>query len=203
MKTEAEKKPTNLVLDDAIVLATNSHSGMKRKGTNIPYIVHPMEAAAIVAGMTDDENVIAAAVLHDVVEDTALSIEDIQIKFGGIVAKLVNSESENKRKNELPENTWKIRKQETLDFLNTKATIEEKMIALGDKLSNVRAIYRDYLEIGDQLWDRFNQKDKKEQAWYYQEVAVALKELGQYPAWKEYNHLVTHIFSSMTQRERL
>ena len=184
------------IFDRAIVFATKAHSGSFRKGTNIPYIVHPMEAAAIVATMTDDEAVLAAAVLHDVVEDTNRTIDDIRKGFGEEVARLVSAESEDKRE-DLPSGaTWKIRKQETLDHLRDKATREEKMITLGDKLSNIRAIYRDYLKIGDELWDRFNQKDKSEHAWYYKSIAELLSDLGNTPAYQEYVELVDKVFET-------
>jgi myo-inositol-1(or 4)-monophosphatase len=70
------------------------------------------------------------------------------------------------------------------------------MIALGDKLSNVRAIYRDYQALGDKLWDRFNQKDKSEHGWYYRSIADATKELSKYPAWQEYERLVSILFEN-------
>ena len=63
------------LMDRAIVFATRAHSGTYRKGTKIPYIVHPIEAAAIVATMTDDPDMIAAAVLQEVVEDTTVVAE--------------------------------------------------------------------------------------------------------------------------------
>ena len=68
------------------------------------------------------------------------------------------------------------------------------MITLGDKLSNMRAIYRDYNAIGDELWQRFNQKDKNQQYWYYKSIAECLSELKDYPAYKEYVDLVEKTF---------
>ena len=76
-------KKTLTLLDKAIIFATKAHSGARRKGTNVPYIVHPIEAAAIVSTMTDDEEVIAAAVLHDVIEDTDATEDDLYARFGG------------------------------------------------------------------------------------------------------------------------
>ena len=93
-----EKKLT--LLDHAIIFATKAHSGTTRKGTNVPYIVHPIEAAAIVSAMTDDEEVIAAAVLHDVLEDTEATREDLLARFGRRITNLVENESEDKRKNQ-------------------------------------------------------------------------------------------------------
>ena len=181
------------VLGRAIVFATKAHEGQFRKGTQIPYILHPMEAAAIVGTMTTDEEIIAGAVLHDVVEDTATTVEEVMELFGERVGSLVASESENKREDLPSEFTWKIRKQETLDHLKT-ASVEVKMIALGDKLSNMRAIYRDYQTIGDKLWQRFNQKDKNEHKWYYSSIAECISELSNYPVYKEYQELLEKTF---------
>lgn len=202
------------LLERAVAFAAEAHSGTFRKATRIPYIVHPMEAAAIVATLTDDEEVLAAAVLHDVIEDTGHSAAEIAERFGERVARLVLAESENKRTEQSATSTWKVRKQETLDFLNgtlrgapcedldgalrgffRPATREEKMIALGDKLSNMREIYRDYLAIGDEVWERFNQKDKAEHEWYYRGVLEALRgEFGESLAWKEYERLVEGVW---------
>ena len=179
--------------DKAITFATKVHSGQLRKGTNIPYILHPLEAASIVGTMTTDDEIIAGAVLHDVVEDTDTNVEEIRKLFGERVAELVASESEDKREHLSAQSTWKIRKQETLDHLKT-ASIDVKMITLGDKLSNIRAIYRDYNLIGDALWKRFNQKDKNEHYWYYQGIADCLGELKDHQAYKEYCKLVKDTF---------
>jgi len=182
------------ILDKAIIFAVQAHSGMVRKGTKSPYILHPLEAAAIVASMTDDEEVIAAAVLHDVLEDTPTTVYQLIEEFGQRVTSLVDAVSENKREDITATETWKLRKQETIVELKNEKFLAVKMIALGDKLSNVRAISRDYQDIGDKLWDRFNQKDKSEHGWYYRSIADATKELSNYPAWKEYAQLVSLVF---------
>ena len=181
------------ILDQALEFAIKAHEGQFRKGTQIPYILHPMEAAAIVGTMTSDDEVIAAAALHDVVEDTDTTVETVVELFGERIGSFVASESENKREDMPAESTWKIRKQETLDHLKT-APIEVKMITLGDKLSNIRAIYRDYQVIGDALWQRFNQKDKSEHHWYYASIASCISELSSYQAYKEYCELVEKTF---------
>ncbi len=181
------------LLDTAIIFATKAHSGQLRKGTSTPYVLHPLEAAAITSTMTGDEEIITAAVLHDVIEDTDTTYAQIYDLFGERIAALVSAESENKRENLSAESTWKIRKQETLDHLKD-ADISVKMITLGDKLSNIRAIHRDYNTIGDELWQRFNQKDKAEHHWYYQSIADCLSELNEYQAYKEYTELVEKTF---------
>ena len=181
------------LFDRAIEFAVKAHSGAVRKGTETPYIVHPMEVAAIVATMTNNADVLAGAVLHDVVEDTEYTAQDIRAEFGDKVADLVASESENKREDLPSSETWKVRKQETLEHL-LYAPVEVKMITLGDKLSNIRAIYRDYSVLGDKVWERFNQKDKVEHAWYYRGVAERLGELSDTFAYREYVRLMGEVF---------
>ena len=85
------------LLNQAIIFATKAHEVQFRKGTKIPYILHPMEAAAIVGTMTTDDEIVAGAVLHDVVEDTKTTVEEIKELFGERVASLVASESEDNR----------------------------------------------------------------------------------------------------------
>ena len=76
------------MINKAIAFATKAHGGQRRKGTDIPFILHPMEVGMIVSRMTDDAEVIAAAVLHDVVEDCqSVSVEQIAEEFGERVAK--------------------------------------------------------------------------------------------------------------------
>lgn len=183
------------LLNQAIIFATNAHEGQFRKGTQIPYILHPLEAATIAGTMTTDEDILAGAVLHDVIEDTDTTLEQIEELFGKRVSFLVAQESENKRENLPAQSTWKKRKQETLEHLKTAPT-DVKMITLGDKLSNMRAIHRDYIALGDQLWQRFNQKDKNEHYWYYQGIAERLAELKEYQAYKEYCELIKNTFKA-------
>ncbi|MBE6727825.1 MAG: HD domain-containing protein [Ruminococcaceae bacterium] len=162
------------LLTKAIIFATEKHEGQKRKGTDIPYIVHPLEALSIASTLTNDENILAAAVLHDVVEDCEVSLSDIKFIFGEAVAHLVDSDSEDKRENLPAADTWHLRKQETINSIE-KMDRESKIVVLADKLSNMRAIYRDYNMLGDELWLRFNCKDKNEHKWYYEQVANKLE----------------------------
>lgn len=179
---------------DAIEFARKAHFGQTRKNSDEPYVNHPIEVMEIVSTMTDDKNVLTAAVLHDTVEDTDVTLEEIRERFGDRVAELVSSDTENKREDQPAEKTWKIRKQETIDFLNGVADEQEKMLILGDKLSNIRRIAEDYAEIGDEVWQIFHQKDKKEQEWYYRSILNATEELSNYSAWQEYKELIDKIF---------
>ena len=180
------------MVNEAIEFATQAHSGQFRKGTKIPFIVHPMEVFSIVARMTDKSEVWAAAILHDVVEDCEdVTIEQIRDRFGDYVAFLVASESEDKSL------SWKERKAHTLEKLKQETSRGVKLIALGDKLSNVRSLHHDYETVGEDLWERFNMKDKGMQAWYYRGLRESLKDLSDTPEYEEFCLMVDHVFADV------
>ena len=182
------------LVSEAIIFAVKAHDGMRRKKGDSPYILHPMEAAVIVGAMTDDQSLIAAAALHDVVEDAGISIEEIEEKFGSRVRELVASETEDKRADLPPSDTWRIRKEESLSVLKKTEDIGVLMVWLGDKLANMRSIYRDWKVEGDAMWQRFNQKNVAEQAWYYRSIVTLTERLSDTSAWLEYKTLTELVF---------
>ena len=182
------------LVSSAIVFAAKDHAGMLRKNSDTPYILHPMEAAVIVGTMTDDQNLIAAAALHDVVEDANVTLDEIEEKFGKRVRELVASETEDKREELPPADTWRIRKEETLEVLKNTTDVDVLTVWLGDKLSNMRAIYRDFKVEGNAMWEKFNQKDVNEQAWYYRTIVEYTERLSHTSAWLEYKTLTELVF---------
>ena len=184
---------TDLV-SKAIVFSTEAHDGMRRRKSEAPYVLHPMEVGAVIGTMTDDQEVIAAGILHDVVEDAGITIDKIGEMFGERVMALVASETENKREDLPPEDTWRIRKEESLEKLKNSDDISVLMLWIGDKLSNIRAIYRDFCIEGDKVWDKFHQSDIKVQAWYYRSIMKYTERLSDTIAWREYKTLVEKIF---------
>lgn len=183
------------LLDRAIIFAVKAHAGTERRGKGFPYIIHPMEAMAIVATMTTDQELLAAAALHDTVEDTEVTVDDIRAAFGDRIASLVAQESEERPEGVSDEESWHDRKRATIDRL-TKASRDVKILALGDKLSNIRAIARDYAEMGDALWKRFHAKDPKDHEWQYRGLADALRELEDTSAYQEFERLINQVFNS-------
>lgn len=177
----------------AVEFARTAHKGAKRKGSDVPYINHPIETSLIVYDMTDDVEVIAAAVLHDVIEDTEFSAEDIRREFGDRVANLVADESEDKMRHMPASESWTIRKQATIEHIKN-APIEVKIIALADKLSNMRDTMRDYSLVGDDIWLKFNQKDKSKHEWYQRGILDNTRELIDTDAWKEFKELCDKVF---------
>lgn len=182
------------LLDRAIFFAVHAHAGTERRGKGFPYIVHPMEAVAIVATMTPDQELLAAAALHDTVEDTEVTLEQIREQFGPRVARLVEEESDVFMPGVSEEDSWHARKQAAIDRLSN-ASREAKMVALGDKLSNMRAIARDYAVQGDALWNLFHVNDPAEHAWHYQGLADALRDLSDTFAFQEFQELIDQVFN--------
>ena len=181
------------LLDRAIVFAVEAHAGTERRGKGFPYIVHPMEAVEIVATMTSDQELLAAAALHDTVEDTDVTVEQIRETFGERIAKLVAAESDTVVNGISEEESWHARKQAAIDRL-AHASRDVKMVALGDKLSNMRAIARDYAMQGDRLWSLFHTNDPKEHEWHYRGLAESLSELHDTFAYKEFEQLIDKVF---------
>ncbi len=182
------------IIDRAICFAVEAHRGQKRKDGG-PFILHPLEDAAIVATMTREPEVIVAAVLHDTVEDTAVTPALIKETFGDRVYELVMHETEDKRPSLDPAETWRIRKEETLDTLALTADPAVRMLWLGDKLSNMRALHRQFQTEGEAVFNRFNNKDPHAHAWYYGTVLELLGSLSHTAAYKEYAALYHGVFA--------
>ncbi len=185
------------LLDRAIIFAVKAHHNTERRGKGFPYIVHPMEAVEIVSTITPDQELLAAAALHDTIEDTDVTVEQIRAEFGDRIAELVHAESDQINgelfdgKNE--EETWHARKQAAIDRL-VAAPHDAKIVAMGDKLSNMRAIWRDYQIKGDALWNIFHVKDKASHEWHYRGLAASLSELKDTFAYQEFVRLIDDVF---------
>ena len=181
------------LLDRAIIFAVKAHAGTERRGKGFPYIVHPMEAMEIVATMTSDQELLAAAALHDTVEDTGVSVERLRAEFGERIASIVAAETDNEVEGRSEKESWRERKLAGIEKLRS-ARRDVKIVALGDKLSNMRAIARDYAVQGEALWSIFHAPDPKDHAWRYHALADALRELDGTPAFREFETLVDQVF---------
>lgn len=194
----ANKYMDTELLDRAIVFAVQAHHNSERRGKGFPYIVHPLEAVEIVATITPDQELLAAAALHDTIEDTDVTVEQLREAFGDRVANLVHAESDQIDgelfNGENEEQTWHARKQAAIDRL-AAAPHDAKIVALGDKLSNMRAIWRDYQVKGDELWKIFHCSDKSAHEWHYRGLAESLSELQDTFAYQEFVRLINEVFS--------
>lgn len=147
------------MINKAIKYARKKHIGQKRKGKEVPYIVHPLEVFNILYRMGADENLLIAGLLHDVLEDTDTTAYELAGEFGTDVAELVLAHTENKALK------WQVRKKKACEELSD-APKRVQMLVLADKLSNIREMSQDHRAIGDELWERFK-KGYDMQSWYY------------------------------------
>lgn len=176
------------LFDRAARFAIEAHAGTERRGKGFPYIIHPMEAAAIAATMTSDPEVLAAAVLHDTVEDTDATMDELLELFGPRVAALVHNETAPKGL------SWREKRERQVARV-AAADRDSKIVALGDKLSNLRTIALDHHSLGDTLWNRFHAPNgKNDIEWYYRALACALAELSDTAPYREYIELLERVF---------
>ena len=179
------------VFEEATLFAIEAHKGQTRKMSNTPYILHPLEVAAIAGTMTDELEVLAAAVLHDTVEDCNVDPYVIRDKFGSRVYALVMAETEDKMLDISLVDSWKTRKQDSLIVLENTKDRGVKILWLSDKLSNMRSFYRESEKSGGEFLTHLHQKDPKMQYWYFDSIAKLLEsELGDTDAYKEYVYLL-------------
>ena len=164
----------------AIKFVAEAHSGQYRKGTNIPYISHLMNVMKILCETGCEKEIITAGILHDVVEDTSVTIEQVERIFGNRVAILVKgaSEPDHLRQGLDAKISWRLRKQHTIDFISREATLDQLLVSCADKLDNIEAIRQDAISKGEKVWERFN-VPKADQQWYYKTVAAAMEKKSQ------------------------
>lgn len=157
------------LIDYAIYFATKAHNGQKRKSDKeVDMIFHPYTVAMIIQRAGGSDNAVIAGLLHDVVEDTKYTLNDIVNEFGENIANIVSEVSEKK------ELEWDERKQEAIDRIKT-ASLDGKLVECADKVSNLETMYNLYEEIGDEIWNSFK-RPKEKQKWYYTEMYKAVIE---------------------------
>ena len=164
--SERQKRMTKIL--EAIEFAVRAHMKQLRKGTDIPYVIHPIGVGRILIENNCPEECVIAGILHDTLEDTDVTSEDLAKIFGEEVADIVCGASEPDK-----DDTWENRKKHTIEYLKT-APDKIKMVSCADKLHNLRSIIEDYSQEGENLWKRFR-RGKEGQLWYYESLSEAFK----------------------------
>ncbi|HPZ09076.1 MAG TPA: HD domain-containing protein [Candidatus Eremiobacteraeota bacterium] len=157
------------IVFDALEFAVKAHRGQYRKGTNVPYIVHPIGVGKILIDCDCTNEVVVAGFLHDTVEDTPVTIEDIKKAFGEYVAFIVKSVSEPDKSD-----TWENRKKHTIEISKT-APLEVLLVEIADKLDNIKGLREACITDSMSVWNRFK-RGKEKQEWYYRTLSQVLTE---------------------------
>ena len=165
------------MIDLAVEVAVKAHQNQTRKGTDIPYITHPLGVGISLAKVGSPDEVIAAGILHDTLEDTSLTQDNISEKFGDKVASIVKDCSEPDKS--LP---WDARKKHTIEFLK-KASPEVRLVTCADKLHNIRTIISEYEKMGEHVWERFK-RGRADQEWYYRGLVESLGHCSNKPGYE-------------------
>lgn len=165
--------------EEALAYASRVHAGQRRKGTEVPYIIHLLAVAAIVGenGGTEDEAI--AALLHDAPEDQGGEerLADIRARYGDEVADIVEACSDTF---ETPKPPWLERKEQYIARIRGEpGTV--RLVSAADKLHNARSVLSDYREVGENLWGRFT-GGREGTLWYYEALLEAFRETGTKPA---------------------
>jgi (p)ppGpp synthase/HD superfamily hydrolase len=153
---------------DAIQYAMEKHGRQTRKGSDIPYLGHLLSVAGLVIDADGTETQAIAGLLHDAAEDQGgeATLAEIREKFGTAVAAIVDECSDTF---ETPKPPWRERKENYIRHL-PGASDDAILVALADRLHNARALLRDFRDVGDKLWKRFNEQDPQEHLWYYRSL---------------------------------
>ncbi|BAM46461.1 HD domain-containing protein [Amphibacillus xylanus] len=159
----------NAQLMRAISYAAVKHDGQKRKVSKEPYIAHPYRVAMLLKEHDCDQDLVIAGLLHDVVEDTDGTIEEIDVLFGHRVAQIVHTVTEKTKTL-----AWELRKQQSIDQIR-HASLDAKLIVCADKIDNLDSIINNEMIYGDNMWYDF-ERGKSDQQWYYQKMLESVTE---------------------------
>lgn len=148
-------------------VSTIQHQNQCRKGTSIPYKIHPDEVAITVFRMHGTTEQVCAAYLHDTLEDTNYQEKDLLADFGPQIHKLVMFCTEKMEKKGPVHNqaSWNRRKEAVLEKAK-KANSEELTVLFADKLCTTISFCRELKKEGIVFWKKFN-GDQDNQYWFY------------------------------------
>jgi len=187
-------------IEKAIVKATVLHQKQRRKISHAPYITHPYSVAFLLAHYVDDEDVIVAGLLHDVLEDIPnYSEKELREEFGERVLSIVKEVTEDftqaeKENHSIRGAGWRARKEKYLENLADDSR-EAMLVAAADKTHNLRSILAEYENHGEGIWKIFR-RDKNDMYWFYAEATRIISLHLDHP-------LVVEMKSALSEMEKI
>lgn len=182
-------------------VATVAHRSQDRKGSNLPYITHPIHVSVILLNYGFSPAVAVAGLLHDVVEDQGYKLTEIQEEFGPQVAEIVDALSERKRDAQGKMRPWDVRKRDALAHLR-QASIEAVAVKAADTLHNSRCFAEDLRQDGDEMWQHFNRGPDAQMGYYLQVLQIVQKRLGPHPLAAELAESLNDLTQAIQETEQ-
>ena len=172
----------NNIIEKAVRVSVTAHKDQTRKGDDLPYIIHPFMVAIKLAKYNFPDTVIAAALTHDVLEDTEYPEDKLKNELGEEVLEIVKAVTND---DSLP---WEEKKKKYVETVRAGSD-GAKAVAVADKIHNLESLLLAYLEQGPELWKKFN-RGKEQKLWFENEVLKMLKETWKHPLIEEYEKLL-------------
>ena len=173
------------IIEKAMTMALRAHEGQVRKEAPVPYIVHPVEVALILARHGFSDTVIAAGLVHDTVEDTPVTIEEIRRELGDAVADIVAPVTHDESL------SWEQKKLAYIEAVR-EASDDVRAVSVADKIANARSLIAAAVAQGESVWTYFN-RGREKKLWFEDAMCAMLHESWQHPLVEEYAVLVKRL----------
>jgi len=185
--------------DAALALAASTHAGQTRKGSTIPYIVHPVHVSIVLIRHGFPEDVAIAGLLHDIVEDQDYPLSEIEASFGPAVAEMVAAATEQKKEAGRPR-PWEDRKREALHHIR-QASIEAVAVKAADVLCNARTLASALRQEGSSVWVHFS-RGPEQSIWYYRSLSdLARQRMAGHPMLAELDEAVRDLEQAISETQ--
>ncbi|MBP9749950.1 MAG: bifunctional (p)ppGpp synthetase/guanosine-3',5'-bis(diphosphate) 3'-pyrophosphohydrolase [Candidatus Pacebacteria bacterium] len=177
------------LVEKATCIAVVAHKDQVRKSDGSPYVVHPIMCAMMLAKYDFPEEVVAAALTHDVLEDTAMTDDELRVTLGDTVVDIVRTVSEDHTVDwRTIENGWVKRKQVYIDAVRNGSE-GAKAVSIADKIHNAQSLLDAHAEQGPAIWNKFN-KGRETKLWFEESLLTMFRETWDHPLIEEYAVLV-------------
>lgn len=170
------------LVEKALRIMLTAHGQQVRKTDSSPYIIHPMMVAKKLARLGFNDEVIAAAFIHDVLEDTDYPEKKLRQELGDKVVDIILPLSEDKKLE------WEERKKKYINDVKN-ASVETKAVSIADKIHNLESIIETHKTMGSDIWSKFN-RGKEQKMWFENAMLKAFQESWDHPMIAEYEKLI-------------
>ncbi len=195
---ETHEEAYSEAYEEALRLTVVAHRQQVRKGSGLPYIIHPVHVSVILLRHGFSTEAAIAGLLHDIVEDQGYALAEIVEQFGPRVAEMVDALSERKYNARGEKRAWKVRKREALEQIRT-ASRGAVAVKAADALHNAKSFLEDLEQKGPQIWRNFNQGAGPQLAYYRRIVEVSRESLGTHPLIEELDEAVGRLAQAIRE----